>query len=118
MSQPKKDKARPQQRRVTLEVPKDMQGVYSNATLINANSPSEFFIDFVQMVPGLPKAQVVSRVVMSPVHAKMLQRALAQHIVQFEQKHGEISVPKQKSIADEFFRFPNKPGDEKDDKGE
>ena len=117
MSQPK-DKARPQQRRVTLEVPKDLQGVYSNATLINANSPSEIFIDFVQMVPGLTKAQVVSRIVMSPMHAKMLQRALGQNIAQFEQKHGEIKVPKQKSIADEFFRFPSKPGDDKDTKGE
>jgi hypothetical protein len=64
-------------------------GVYSNLAIIT-HSQSEFVVDFVQMMPGLPKAQVKSRVIMTPQNAKRLMRALMDNIQKFEQHMGII----------------------------
>ena len=55
------------------------EGTYSNIAIIN-HSPSEFVVDFIQMMPGVPKAKVKSRIIMSPVHLKTLTRALQDNI--------------------------------------
>ncbi len=65
------------------------QGTYSNLAIIN-HSPSEFVVDFIQMMPGVKKAKVKSRVVLTPQHAKRLMKALADNISKFEAQHGEI----------------------------
>jgi hypothetical protein len=54
------------------------------------HSPAEFIVDFIRMMPGVPKAKVVSRIVLTPQHAKRLQRALADNIQKFESQHGKI----------------------------
>ncbi|MCH3924650.1 MAG: DUF3467 domain-containing protein [Bacteroidales bacterium] len=64
-------------------------GVYSNLQLIQ-HSPTEFVLDFIQIMPGLPKAQVKSRIIMSPVHAKKLLDALKDNISKYEMQNGEI----------------------------
>ena len=66
------------------------EGTYSNLAIIT-HSQSEFVVDFVQMMPGMPKAKVRSRVVMSPQNAKRLMRALAENIQKFEQANGVIN---------------------------
>ncbi len=109
---PAAPKAKP--RRVTVEMSADVQAVYSNATLIDF-SPAEVVIDFIQMLPRMPKAQVKTRVLLSPIHAKMLQQALSQHVKKFEQQFGEIRLPSQSILADQFFRFPK--NDDDKDKG-
>ena len=65
------------------------EGVYSNLAIIN-HSPSEFVVDFIQMMPGVKKAKVKSRVVLTPQHAKRLMKALSDNVTKFESQHGEI----------------------------
>ncbi len=65
------------------------QGIYSNLAVIT-HSPSEFVIDFIRVMPGIPKAQVKSRVVVTPEHAKRLMMALKDNIQRFEAMHGPI----------------------------
>ena len=75
---------------LNIELPEEVaQGVYSNLAIIN-HSPSEFVVDFIQIMPGISKAKVRSRVILTPQHAKRLMKALTDNIVQFESQHGEI----------------------------
>ncbi len=80
-----------QGKNIDIQIDKEVaSGVYSNLALIN-HSPSEFVLDFVQMMPGLPKAQVQSRVIITPDHAKRLAQALMDNITKYERQFGEIS---------------------------
>lgn len=65
------------------------QGVYSNLAVIT-HSNAEFVVDFVAMMPGLPKANVRSRIVMTPQNAKRFLNALADNIKKFEERNGHI----------------------------
>jgi hypothetical protein len=65
------------------------EGIYSNLAIIT-HSQSEFVIDFIKIMPGLPKARVKSRIVLTPQHAKRLVKALAENIQKFEQVNGKI----------------------------
>ena len=65
------------------------QGTYSNLAIIN-HSPSEFVVDFIQMMPGIQKAKVKSRVILTPQHAKRLMSALSDNISKFESQNGKI----------------------------
>ena len=65
------------------------EGTYSNIAIIN-HSPSEFVVDFIQMMPGVPKAKVKSRIILTPQHAKRLMNALNDNISKYEAQHGEI----------------------------
>lgn len=64
-------------------------GIYSNLAVIT-HSPTEFVTDFIQMLPGMPKAQVKSRIIMTPHNAKRLMRALIENVQKYEQTHGVI----------------------------
>ncbi|NAW52262.1 DUF3467 domain-containing protein [Elizabethkingia argentiflava] len=64
-------------------------GVYANLGLVN-HSPSEFILDFIQLMPGVQQAKVRSRVILAPLHAKRILNALQQNIVSYEQQFGEI----------------------------
>lgn len=65
------------------------EGVYSNLAIIN-HSPSEFVLDFIQMMPGLKQAKVKSRVILTPQHAKRLMKALIDNVKKFEDQNGTI----------------------------
>jgi hypothetical protein len=65
------------------------QGTYSNLAVIT-HSSSEFVIDFVRIMPGIPKAQVKSRIILTPEHAKRLVAALQDNIAKYESVHGTI----------------------------
>ena len=69
-------------------------GIYSNLAIIS-HSNSEFVIDFVRMLPGLPKAKVKSRIVLNPQHAKRLLLALSDNVQKFEDNFGEIKLQEQ-----------------------
>jgi len=76
---------------INIELPEDIaEGVYSNLAII-AHSRSEFIVDFIRMVPNVPKAKVKSRVILTPEHAKRLMKALNDNIKKFEAQHGAIS---------------------------
>lgn len=66
-------------------------GHYSNLAVIS-HSHTEFVIDFAQMLPGLQKANVCSRIVMAPEHAKRLMNALVDNVGKYEQQFGEINL--------------------------
>ncbi len=70
---------------------KESEGIYSNFVLI-AHSASEFIIDFARILPGLPKAKVFSRIVMTPQHAQLLHNALVDNIKKYEDRFGKIKV--------------------------
>jgi len=73
---------------------KEAEGIYSNLAIIT-HSPAEFVIDFTRVVPGVPKARVLSRIITTPQHAKMLMRALKDNIDKFESRFGEIKIDSQ-----------------------
>lgn len=82
-----------QQQGLQLELnPEVAQGKYVNLALIS-HSSSEFVLDFTSILPGIPKPQVVSRVVMAPEHAKRLLMALQENIYKYEQQFGKIQLP-------------------------
>ena len=64
-------------------------GVYCNLALVN-HSPSEFVVDFIQLMPGVQQANVRSRVILAPLHAKRVLNALQQNVANYEQQFGEI----------------------------
>ncbi len=84
-------KARPQ-RRVNIELPKDLEAVYSNFVLIT-HSPSEIVVDFAKLLPNVPNAKVYARIIMTPMNAKLFHQALGQNLEKFEGKFGEIKTP-------------------------
>ena len=67
------------------------QGTYANLAIIT-HSSSEFIVDFVRVMPGLPKAGVQSRIVLTPEHAKRLFLALQDNITKYESQHGQITL--------------------------
>ncbi len=84
------DQNQEQGNQINIELPEEIaEGVYSNLAIIN-HSPAEFVVDFVKMMPGVPKAKVKSRIVLTPQHAKRLMRALADNVQKYEQQFGEI----------------------------
>ena len=78
--------------RINLELPADLEEIYSNFTVIS-HSASEIIMDFARIMPNKPRARIHSRVVMTPINAKLLLRALAENIQKFEAKYGEINIP-------------------------
>ena len=83
-----------------LELPSDVaQGHYSNLAIIS-HSTSEFIIDFATMLPGLDKAKVKSRVILTPEHAKRLLLSLQENITRYESNIGKIEIPKAHSNED------------------
>jgi hypothetical protein len=68
------------------------EGIYSNLAIIT-HSNSEFIVDFVKMMPGVPKAKVKARIILTPQHAKRLYRALKDNITKYETVHGTIKEP-------------------------
>ena len=67
------------------------QGIYSNLAIIS-HSSSEFVLDFIRVVPGVPKAKVKSRIILTPDHAKRLISALEENIEKFEKMNGPVSI--------------------------
>lgn len=78
------------QKQLNIELSEEIaEGVYSNLAIIS-HSQSEFIVDFVRLVPNVPKAKVKSRIIISPEHAKRLMKALGDNIAKFEKQHGPI----------------------------
>jgi hypothetical protein len=82
---------------INIELKEDIaQGTYSNLAVIT-HSSSEFVIDFIRIMPGVPKAEVKSRIILTPEHAKRLLAALKDNISKFEAAHGPIKVTENNS---------------------
>lgn len=83
------------QQGLQLELPQEVaQGEYANFAIIT-HSSSDFVVDFARVLPGVPKAQVKSRVILAPEHAKRLLAALQENIMRYEHEFGTIKIPNQ-----------------------
>lgn len=100
----------PSRVQVKIEIPANLQATYANFAVIS-HSASEMIFDYAQLLPQQPKARVQARVVMTPLNAKLLFRALGENIARYESQFGEIQLPKQgPSLAQQFFGIvPPKP---------
>ena len=84
-----------------METPQGLEPIYTNLARI-AHSPADFVIDFAQILPGENKAAVRARILMSPLSAKLLLRALTENLARYESNLGEIPVPT--TLAENLFR--------------
>ena len=85
---------------IDVELPEDIaEGIYANLAMI-AHSNSEFIVDFIRLMPGVPKAKVKARIILTPEHAKRLLAALKENIRKFEESYGDINQ------SDDGFNFP------------
>ena len=97
-----KEDNKAQGKQMNIELPEDIaEGTYSNLAII-AHSQSEFVIDFVKILPNVPKAKVKSRIILTPQHAKRLLKALGDNVQRFEKAHGEIKDYEQPPVPLNF----------------
>lgn len=81
------------QNQLNIELtPEVAEGIYSNLAIIS-HSTSEFVVDFIRIMPGTPKANVKSRIILTPEHAKRLLFALQENVAKFEAQNGKIKIP-------------------------
>lgn len=101
MSDSKKEaQSKTNNNQINIELSEEIaEGVYANLAMI-AHSSSEFVIDFIRLMPGVPKAKVKSRIVITPEHAKRLLIALEDNVNKYEATFGEIKQ------AEEAPKFP------------
>ena len=84
------DDKKPKSQQLNIELSEEVaQGIYSNLAVIT-HSSSEFVVDFVRIMPGIPKANVKSRIILTPEHAKRLLMALQDNVKKYESMHGAI----------------------------
>ncbi len=87
---------------LNIELTEEMaDGTYSNLAIIT-HSNSEFIVDFINVMPGIPKAKVKSRIVLTPQHAKRLMKALADNVQKFEQVNGPIKDTEPQGLPMQF----------------
>jgi hypothetical protein len=84
-------------------IPPDLEAVYANLARIT-HSPSEFIFDFAQMLPGMKAPRFKSRVLLSPLSAKLIYKALGDNLAKYETSFGEIKLPGSTSLADHLFQ--------------
>ncbi len=96
-----------------IEVPEEISAVYANLVRI-AHSPSDLVFDFAHLMPGASPARVQARVVMSPLGAKLFQRALTENLARYEAAFGEIKIPGDNSLVESLFRPPHPPQNPKE----
>jgi len=88
---------------VSLELPATLDATYANFAIIT-HSPSEMVIDYARVMPNTPKSKIVARIVLTPMNAKLLLRALTDNLAKYESQYGEIVVPT--GLADQLFKPP------------
>lgn len=81
------------------------EGIYSNLAIIS-HSNSEFVVDFIRLMPNVPKAKVKSRIILTPQHAKRLLSALRENVVKFEAQFGKIDEPDMGGFPPMNFQMP------------
>ena len=94
------------QNKINIELPEEVaEGTYSNLAIIS-HSNSEFVVDFVRLLPNLPKAKVKSRIILTPLHAKRLLNALADNVKKYEAQHGAIVGKEKQNLPPMSFNTP------------
>ncbi len=96
----------PEKKIPLINIPPDLEATYANLARIT-HSPFEFVFDFAQVLPGLKTPTFKSRVLLSPLSAKLFYKALGDNLAKFEANFGEISVPGVSTLADNLFQPPS-----------
>ena len=99
-----------------IEMPDNVSPAYSNLARIS-HSPADIVIDFAHILPGEQVGKVSSRIVMSPISAKLLMKALVEHIGSYESTFGEIKLPNT-SLAENLFNKTNPQTEHKEGEAE
>lgn len=95
---------------VHIEVPPDLDAVYANFAMIT-HTPSEIIMDFARVLPNTPSAKVCARIIHTPMHAKLLLRALSENLEKYETQFGEIKLPAEgDALAQQLFGAVKPPG--------
>lgn len=101
------DQPAPGSKQIQVQIDEKVgQGIYANLALIS-HSGAEFVVDFTRMLPGMPKAVVQARIVLTPLHAKGLLKALEENIKKFEDRFGEIKTTGSKHESKNFGFQPD-----------
>ncbi|MFN2270266.1 MAG: DUF3467 domain-containing protein [Anaerolineae bacterium] len=96
-------KTPPHHQQINIEVPADLEATYANLAVIT-HTASEIIVDFARVLPNTPKAKVYSRIITTPMHAKLLLRALNDNLTKYEEQFGEIKLPAGgDALAQQFF---------------
>jgi hypothetical protein len=98
-----------------VQLPADLQIEFANLVRIS-HTPAELIFDFAQMLPGGQPPQVSSRIIMTPLGAKLFHRALSENLAKYESVFGTVQIPGDYSLADHLFRSPpenQKPDEDK-----
>lgn len=91
------DNNKENEQQINVELSEEMaEGVYSNLAMI-AHSNSEFILDFIRLMPGVPRAKVKARIIITPEHAKRLIAALKDNIDKYEDQYGPIQARRTRS---------------------
>ena len=95
-----------EQQGLQIELPQNVaQGEDANFAIITHGS-SDFVVDFARVLPGVPKAQVCSRIILAPEHAKRLLGALQENVMRYEREFGTIKIPNQEPRTIAPFDIP------------
>jgi len=105
MSQSASSPQGPTPMQINIELPPDLEAVYTNFAVIS-HTPSEVIVDFVRVLPGNPRAKVQTRVLMTPMNAKLLLKALSENLDRFEAQFGPIVIPQGGHLAEQLFHPP------------
>jgi len=98
-----KEENKENEQQINVELSEEMaEGVYSNLAMI-AHSNSEFILDFIRLMPGVPRAKVKARIIVTPEHAKRLVAALRDNIQKYEDQYGPIQSSQD---SEPTFNFP------------
>jgi hypothetical protein len=96
-------KTPPRHQKINIEVPSDLEATYANFAMIT-HTASEVIIDFARVLPNTPTSKVYARIVTTPLHAKLLLRALNENLEKYEGQFGEIKLPAEgDALAQQFF---------------
>lgn len=100
------DQNQQNQNQLNIELSEEIaEGIYSNLAIIS-HSHSEFVLDFIRLMPNVPKAKVKSRIVLTPQHAKRLLKALSDNVIKYEGQFGTIQDPEPPMIPPMSFNTP------------
>lgn len=96
----------PKAKQIQIELDEKIaSGEYVNLAIVT-HSPTEFIMDFTQVMPGMPKARVRSRVIMAPLHTKAFAMALMENISKYEKRFGEIQVSQEDWLKEFGYKLP------------
>ena len=91
-----------------LKFSEDMQVIFANMVRVS-HTPAELVLDFAQMLPGQDQLEILSRIIMTPMGAKLFFAAMRDNLARYEAAFGEITIPRNSSLANDLFRSVQPP---------